>query len=70
MTDLKVETYYLKKGTEIVDMLHDKGFLASDLSRESSRALEEFIGFYFQSECHMASRVALLEKKHRGESKC
>ena len=58
--ETKVEPYYLREARELIDLLHDKDFLNQNLSRESERWLEEYIGYLFQSRAEMTKKTALL----------
>ena len=62
----EVNASYLKEARELIDLLHDKRFLADDCSRESMRWLEDFIGFLFQSRVDMAIKCHDLTKSLRG----
>ena len=59
----KIDGYYMRQAKYIVDMLFDKGFLDKDCSRDDMDAIEEFMGYMFQSYSDMAANVALLTKK-------
>lgn len=64
--EIEVEPYYKKQAKELTDLLFDKGFLASDLSRESIDWLEDYIGFCFQIQTTAAIKAHGLLKKIKG----
>lgn len=59
----KIDGYYQAQAKNVVDCLFDKGFLREDVSRDDMNAIEDLIGFLFQSHCDMAAKAALLTKK-------
>lgn len=65
----KVEGFYQVRAKELVDMLFDKGYFREDISRDGMKAVEDFIGFLFQSQCQMAARAATLLKKVKERNK-
>ena len=60
MKEIKVETYYKGVAKELTDMLFDKNFLNSELTRESIAWMEDYLGFIMQSRCEMAVKCAEL----------
>lgn len=58
--EIEIEPYYQREARELIDLLHDKNFLNGELTRESTRWLEDYIGFLFQSRAAMTKRVVLL----------
>ena len=58
--EIKVEEYYRKKGKELVDLLFDKNFLNSELTRQSLNWLEDYIGFLMQSQAQITEKSTLL----------
>jgi acyl-[acyl carrier protein]--UDP-N-acetylglucosamine O-acyltransferase len=67
--DLEVEPYYLREAQEFVDMLVDKGFIRDDVSREETRALEDYVGYLFQSRVNMTKRTTELMRKYKDKEK-
>lgn len=61
--DTKIETYYQLRAQEFVDFLHDKELLQRDVSRESQRALEDYVAYLFQTYSEMAVRASSLCKR-------
>jgi hypothetical protein len=60
---MEVEPYYKRQAKDLTDMMHDKGFLDPELTRESVDWLEDYIGFILQSQCQSAAKVAILTAK-------
>ena len=58
--EIEVEKYYKRQAKDLTDMMHDKGFLDQDLTRESVNWLEDYIGFILQTQCQSAAKVATL----------
>lgn len=58
-----IEPYYQTQAKNIVDTLFDKGFIREDCSRDDMNAIEELIGFLFQSHCDMAAKAAVIVKR-------
>ncbi len=63
----EVKPYYAKQAKEHVDMLFDKGFLNSQLTRGSIDWLEDFVGFLFQSQCESAVMSSQLLTSLKGK---
>lgn len=61
--DKPVDPYYLAKGTELVDMLHDKNYINDTTSRDSLRELDEYFGFILASYVEQAVKVDRLTRK-------
>jgi len=64
----QIEAFYRIRAREFVDMLADKGFLAEDLSRESSRDVENLLGYMFQVQCEGAVKCSELVKKVKNKA--
>ena len=64
----KIDGYYQTQAKYVVDMLFDKGFLDKDVSRDDMDAIEEFIGYMFQTYSEMAANIAVLTKKGKDKS--
>lgn len=60
-----VEPYYLKRAEEVIDMLFDQGYFHEKVTRADMRAVEQLLGFYFQSGAKSAVRAAELTRKIR-----
>ena len=63
MSEIIVEEYYKRRAKDLTNMLFDKGFLNSELTRESIDWLEDYIGFLFQSRSELAAKSAILIAK-------
>jgi len=55
-----VDGYYKREARELIDLLHDKGFLNPELSREAERWLEDYIGYLFQARAESTKKITLL----------
>lgn len=64
----KIDKYYQIQAKYVIDMLFDKGFLDKNVSRDDMDAIEEFLGYMFQSYSEMAANVAILTKKGKEKS--
>jgi hypothetical protein len=65
MSEKPVEPYYQTRGKELVDMLHDKGYLDQTVARQDLADLDEYLGFIIQLHCDSAARCAVLAKRGR-----
>lgn len=61
--DEKTEPFYQNRAKEFIDMLFDKGYFREDVSRDGMQQVENFLGWYFQSQCQSAVKCAFLSKK-------
>lgn len=57
---IEVDLHYKKEAKDLINLLFDKNFLNSELTRETIDWLEDFIGFLFQSKCDMAVKSSKL----------
>lgn len=64
---MKVDKFYHRQARDFVDMLFDKGFLASDCSRHAIRGLEKYIGYLFQTQAESAVKCSELVKSTKEE---
>jgi len=60
-----IEEFYKRQAKDLTDMLFDKGFLADNLTRKSIDWLEDYLGFFIQSQCEMSAKAATLSIKVR-----
>ena len=63
--DIATDPYYRRQGKDLVDLLHDRGFLAEDVSRECMNWLEGYIAFVIGTACESSVRANNLIKKIR-----
>jgi len=70
MGEIEVEEFYKKQARDLTNLLFDKGFLDSNLTREAIGWLEDYIGFILQSHCQIAAKsaVVLAKYKEKGET--
>jgi hypothetical protein len=55
-----IDPYYQKRAQDVVDLLHDNQLVHPDLKRRDLQALEDYIGFLFQSQTETAVKAALM----------
>ena len=66
MNEKSIESFYQRKGMEVVDCLYDKGYFREDVSRRDMQEVENLIAFFFQIQCESAVKCSQLVKRIKG----